>query len=341
MAIQPNTAADVLDWSNTNQSGFTRPGGPGGGGSTPRYTAGPPQPQNVRVRLISVGNFLMSWTDLPPSANTGVRAFWMVFYTSKDVAGSQTSQQNWSTNTYKGGQRIASVDSTFSGGTISVSFSLPNQQDGYVQVVGYFVNSNGGVPSVPILLNFEGNLNLVPGNVLSASMVVSKERVPYDVLRLDATYTPPADLTLDYGGAAVYMVGYNAGTIPQEFTMDQWDHSTGNQLATFRLPIETGQGSGTATFTNGSGGVLGVTGTAFSAGWVGRKFLVDVSSTSSQVYQVSAFTDGTHLTITPTFTGTNGTYSWKALNAVTFYFVSVGTSGARVIDYTTAVSTSI
>lgn len=94
-----------------------------------------------------------------------------------------------------------------------------------------------------------------------------------------------------------------------------FDQSVGNATA------------GTVSVTNGSGAIVG-SGTAFTAGMVGKKFRVTTDTGSSSFYTVATYTDATHITISGTYAGTTG--SGKAYVVLTAWTETWKDFGADV-----------
>lgn len=334
-------------------------GGNGGGINTGTNRIDPPAPRNVSVKVgglgAVIGSFTVTWQDYSQADWNGTTPFWWsVRYCSAAEAGHAGDRPDtpapnfysWVTHVLDKSRSLGLFQAEGHGKymTLSHTEQLP---DGYIMVVGTS-GAHVGPPNYPIFVRLTVNLDTIPdvGIVGPNVFTVSKERVPRDVLRFDMTYfilLPPE--FHEFAGVHPHVIDYNGYTAPREMgAMARWDGSTGLQRMTYRLPVETGQAEGTATFTHGSAAVLWISNDTFSAGYVGRKIVVDLDSDTADVYQIQTFVDPTHITLNAVFfdpNGVGGTYPFKVLSNSTFYFVPIGKSGARVGDYTTAASVSI
>lgn len=130
------------------------------------------------------------------------------------------------------------------------------------------------------------------------------------------TYAGAGAIGADAGGVAhqgAYQVAYLetfTGTM-SDATAQAWtNQSTGTLAARYTAvniikPVPTLLGAGTVNAINGSGAVVG-SGTTFSSASVGKWLEVG----GIYVGQVATYTDATHITVSPAFSGTSGAYSY-------------------------------
>lgn len=305
-----------------------------------------PAPGHVLCEDLPGGGFRISWVAIMGqfgqlNSVTRSRLVWSIRYCPATSAGTQDGDNNWPETVYKLSRELTSREMGADNQSHIVSYTDPTLLNGYVLVVATAgTNARHGQPSYPHFVNFEESaLEIAPEPVTAGAITVEKRRDP-DYLRFTLSWTRPV-VTTYYGGVHPHITGYAGGSLPSEVgSPDLWD-GTIVQTAIHNLPLETGLGNGTAVFTSGSGTVTKVSGDNFVAGFVGRKILIDTSSTTAVVYQVSARASNTSMTITPVFAGSTGTKTYKVLNAITFYLVSISQTGARDPDYTTAATLSV
>lgn len=303
----------------------------------------PPAAKNVTARVTGVGQVTVRWQDYNPTDPWDINEdfAWYIRYCPAAVAGVQDA--HWTLSVLQRSKVIGVMGAVGSGQYFTITYHEDNIPDGYIMVRGESTSMQGE-PSTPIFVQLgDDNTDTTPDvssiNVLDVT--VEKERVPYDVLKLDFFYIAPFNKK-DFAGVHVHMVGYNGVSVPVEIgQMAHWDKSSGLLTHTHRLAIEGGLGSGTATFTNGSPNVVRLTGTNFNGAWVNRQILIDMSSTEAHAERtIASFTDANHIAMNADFIGVTGTYTWKVLNQTTFYVVPIGLNGSRG-DYSAAGSAAI
>jgi hypothetical protein len=339
--------------------------GEGGGGGDTTSHIQPPAPRDVRAKTTAIGEFNVSWKDYDQADWQGTSPFsWSVRYCSASQAGNPGdpfdplgigppgtgaaySARAWILHMLYVSKQVGSTPALGHGARMSLTHreDLP---DGYVLVVGT-TGTYVGPPSYPIYLRLTAESLVVPdvGTVGPLALTITKERVPRDVLRVDGQYGVLFSPTVQqFAGVHPHVINYDGVSTPREVgPMARWDGSNGIITFTYRVPVEPGQASGTAQFTHGSANVVWVSGDTFSAGYVGRRIIADLSATvASATYVVQTYTNSTHIALNAVFfdpNGVGGIYQWKIFSNSTWYFVPIGKSGARVGDYTTAPSLSL
>ena len=316
----------------------------------PDWRNRPVAPADVVVKKLDTNLIRVKWTAKQGFTNALAilpgEAFWSVRQCLDGIAGSQIGNGNvaaatWADSVMSKSKEIASRPFGNDGDRFSLEYKneSPNIDGVYIQVVA-IVSYIYGVPSYPRHVNYALYGPEIPDNVSGVGMTVTKIVGSYPYLEFSLNYTRPAAIK-NYVGMHPHVVGYDGGSVAEEVgKMDRWDQTL-NQTALYRLPLETGLGNGVAHFTNGSTTVTRVSGSNFAAPWAGRKMIVDNAANSSATVTINTVTPTASLTLTASWTGATGDYTYKTLNNMTWYLVQIGKNGERPGDITTCNSLSI
>lgn len=312
----------------------------------------PPPPFNLQISF-SNNTLIVSFREPrlnQPNFDYGIND-WSVRYCAEALAGDQTAANNagmpWPSYVLRSSRELISVPYKGGDGLVTVSYSAGANLSGSVSSVsqaigdGYIIvvaetDFGFGQPTFPYFCQFSGNLAKIPSAVTSPTITITEDPPPnvdnpVD-LKIVATYFPPADAVLnEFKGMRLMVTGYNGSSVVQEIgSMSIWDGTMQTQTVTYKLPMETGLGNGVATFTNSNATVAKVSGDNFAAPWNGRLVLVKLSATSyAPSYLITGVTPTTSMTISPVWAGSTANYTYKVLNNMTFYFVSVGLNGGH------------
>jgi hypothetical protein len=293
------------------------------------------------------GTIRARWRDINLDRRDSLLASWRVIYCPSSTAGNAIGGEQWADRVMRLGIGIEQVPIRGSGEEMEVRHLDLTKTNGYVVVTGISETGLLGYPSEPGFVRLEGSTAALANNVTNPAIAYSFQLTSggYQVMKISPTYNLPSDIA-NFFGVHIHTTGYLGAGVPQELDSahDQQGKPGGSASDQwiFHIPQDSGLGSGTATFTNGSPNVVRVSGSNFTAGMVTRRMMVNWGVGDTWFDSaVNTFTDANNVAMTSNFTGTTGVYSWVVLNAITFYFVSVSVRGSRVADFTTAPSVTI
>lgn len=320
---------------------------------TPRL-ATPPPPTGVSIKVYANGTWRVFWNDVRSrvinNENDNPVDAWRIGFTRDSVVGPQNSSPTWASDVRDKARVVGDIFSSGNAQQLNFYQGDTSDGDGWVTIWGIGPTGLLGKPSTPLRDLVSTTTGAIPGNILAASAFYFVNRINandtsygfYHDLRV--TWKPPATTT-EFGGMQLYISSYNgiSTLLPQECgSMAVWDRTTGTAESRYKLPEDSGMGSGTATFTNGSAAVVRVSGSNFIVGMTFRNIVIYSGNVNdlSVVLQnnITVFTDANHVTMNNTFTGVTGTYSWRVYNAFTMNFVPVSLSGIRRTDPTAALT---
>jgi hypothetical protein len=314
---------------------------------TPQAEARAPRPRNVRIDVPEAGTIRARWRDINIDRRDSLLASWRVIYCPSSTAGNPIGGEQWADRVMRLGIGIEQVPIRGSGEEMEILHLDLHKTNGYVVVTGISETGLLGYPSEPGFVRLEGSTTALAADVTNPALSYSFQDTTggYAVMKISPSYSLPSD-TADFFGVHIHTMGYMGANVPMEIDSahDQQGKPGGARSDPWilHIPRDSGLGSGTATFNNGSAAVVRVSGTNFAAGMVGRRMMVqDPNSDTWFDSAVNTFTDINNVTMTSPYTGPTGIRSWVVLNAITFYFVSISVRGSRVADFTTAPSVTI
>lgn len=290
----------------------------------------PPPPTDVRISVL--GNVITAKWRGPrttPKSGNNIEN-WAVIIASDTAVGGSSSDPDFG-NTVADAGRVIDSKAPVSNGIYESSISFTGFPTGWVIIVAYNLVGQRGRPSAPVLVDLTGVLSLLPPpDALGFSMGYDVSRYnSIDTFNVYVSAIPPADLSL-FGGWHLHLSGYNALTQWMEVASLQ-TRSSDSGITRFEvnMPMEGGQGNGVATFTGTA--VAKVSGDNFNAAWVGRAIYVrDVTTGKTGVTNVIAVASTVAMTLGAALT--NGTWTYRVLNTLTFKLVSISRNGVRDPD---------